>query len=123
MKASVLLVDDTNDVREAIAALLQNSGCTVLQAKNGSDGLALVARHGEAIDVLISDIVMPGMSGTALVEDALRRCPHLGVLLMTGYAGQPAVDVDYLVMRKPFSAAELLENLRMALKRRSTNGA
>ena len=118
LTAKVLLVEDSDDVRQAVGALLRSIGCQVLFASNGSDGLKLVDRHHGALDLLLSDIVMPGMTGVVLAEHAHRLCPNLPVLLMTGFAATPAANSNLVVLRKPFSETELEERVGTAIRQR-----
>jgi signal transduction histidine kinase len=123
LKATVVLVEDTEDVRDTVAAMLANCGCTVFPAASGQEALALIEQHCSRLDILVTDIVMPGgMSGVALVDHARRCCPDLAVLLMTGYAGQPEPGYDTMVLRKPFSESDLAERVQATLADRRGAG-
>jgi CheY-like chemotaxis protein/two-component sensor histidine kinase len=110
INGEVLLVDDDMDVRELAAAALRRAGFRVIEAESGKAALAIIDR-GEQIDVLVTDLVMPGMHGFTLAAEAHRRRPNLSIMLMTGY---PGVDRDssteenvYPLLRKPFRPADL----------------
>ncbi|MGE4048755.1 MAG: MASE4 domain-containing protein [Acetobacteraceae bacterium] len=119
VRATVVVVEDTADVRDAIVEMLTDRGCRVFCAENAREGLALIEEHCETVDILLTDIVMPGgMSGVALVDEALRCCPNLSVLLMTGDAGGLDAANDPWVLRKPFSEAELMAGIQHALGQR-----
>jgi DNA-binding NtrC family response regulator len=105
----VLLVDDDEDVRIIAATVLRQAGCLVLEASNAADALTIIDR-GDAIDVMVTDLVMPGVPGSVLANEARLRRPDLPVLLMTGYpntaAGKDIAEQGYLILRKPFRPAE-----------------
>ncbi len=111
--AHVLVVDDDAMVREVMARQMEGLGYRVAQA---SDGLAALARLDEGLDVdlLVTDLSMPGMNGRVLIAEARRRRPALPALLLTGYAdagGRFGVDVGQdgatMLLRKPVSGDEL----------------
>ena len=100
---TVLVVDDTIEVRETVVAILENAGCTILQAGSSHDALAVIREHRERLHLLLTDIVMPGdMSGLMLAEQASRICPSLRVMLMTGYADAQKSFSKHMVLKKPF---------------------
>jgi len=105
----VLLVDDDDDVRDIAGAALRQAGYHVIEAANAAEALTIIDR-GDAIDILVTDLVMPGMPGSALAKEARLRRPGLPVMLMTGYPGE-ASDKDIAeygcpVLRKPFRPAQ-----------------
>ena len=111
----VLVVDDMPQLAGVASALLRDAGFETLQAEGGSDALAKLAAH--TIDVVLSDIQMPGMDGYALAEEIRARFPGLPVVLMTGHAcarshGDPRPTS---VLQKPFTGAELVAFVRGAL--------
>jgi signal transduction histidine kinase/CheY-like chemotaxis protein len=122
--ATVLLVDDEELVRTGTAEMLADIGYSVIQAGSGVLALA-VLRGGEAeIDILVTDYLMPGMSGAELVREAQRLRPDLPVLLVTGYtnlAQGPGAELPRLT--KPFRQAELASRVADLLEasRRNTN--
>jgi signal transduction histidine kinase len=110
----ILLVDDETDVRDALADMLVSSGHEVLTAASGEEALAIVDRE-PALDLILTDLVMPGMTGRDVATAAKARRPHVAVGLVTGW-GEP-VDTDRaryeidFVVHKPVT----LEMLREAL--------
>jgi CheY-like chemotaxis protein len=106
-------VDDNDALRDNIAECLVEEGFDVAEARDGVGALAVLSR-GPLPHVVLIDMVMPGMSGTDLVE-AIRRDPRLaGLRLVVSTGAPPArgqVDVD-AVLRKPFGIAELLATVR-----------
>jgi two-component system cell cycle sensor histidine kinase/response regulator CckA len=97
---------------------LTRHGYTVLTADNGEEALEVV-RRGEEIDLLLSDVVMPGMDGPTMVELARKARPDLKVLVMSGYAEEQlrdSINVDNAqFLPKPFSVQELAEAAKRAL--------
>ena len=111
----VLLVEDDPSVREVTRRVLIKAGHDVIAAGSGREALALLARVSD-IQLLLTDVVMPGMSGVELAERAALVAPSVGVVYMSGYPERStehhmllARGVQYLA--KPFSEAELLEAL------------
>jgi signal transduction histidine kinase/ActR/RegA family two-component response regulator len=123
LDATVVVVEDAADVRDTVVRILTNQGCKVLRAADARSGLAIVEQYREELDLLLTDIVMPGgMNGTTLADLASQRCPRLPILLMTGYADQPVDAGGRTVLRKPFDEAELVETMQRVLTRRSSGG-
>jgi PAS domain S-box-containing protein len=112
---TILLVEDDAGVRAVTAAMLKELQFTVIEADNGSHALDIVDRE-PAIDLLFTDIVMPGMNGFELGRLARERRPQLPVLYATGYAASytaPEKGAD--VLAKPYREADLLTKLRVLL--------
>src|SRR5438093_532573 len=86
---TLLIVEDSDPVRESIASLLEALGFIVLQATNGQHALELLdKRENSKIDFLISDVVMPKMGGPELAEKLKKRLPNLKVVFMSGYSAE-----------------------------------
>jgi two-component system response regulator AtoC len=118
LKGSVLLVDDDPAVAKVLGALLAQAGLTVHTAKSGAEALALLGQR--PIDVVLSDVRMPGMSGLELLAEVTRTCPDVPIVLMTAHGTVPmAVEAmkagaqDFIL--KPFDREEILFTLRKAL--------
>ena len=117
----ILVVDDDSAVRDVTAGMLRQSGYGVAEAESGEAALAALAR-GEVYDLLVVDIVMPGLTGTEMVRCARERWPGLRVLYVTGYTQSTAPDSiigDDLVIKKPFRLAALTAAVVAALQRRN----
>jgi two-component system cell cycle sensor histidine kinase/response regulator CckA len=115
---TVLLVEDEPMVRTVAERALTRHGYTVICADNGEDALEVLDR-GEHIDLLISDVVMPGMDGPTMVREARKSRPDLKILFMSGYAEEQlrnSIDIDHVnFLPKPFSVTELAEAARRTL--------
>jgi DNA-binding response OmpR family regulator len=119
---TILLVDDDTPFRAIVSELLGLAGYRVLEAQNGLEALRLNRRFPGRIDVAIIDIVMPLMSGVALV-DRIRRKRPVRFLLMSGAISAPAADraqwpQDAAYIQKPFTYRELLGAVRDLLSTR-----
>ena len=114
---TVLLVEDEPMVRNVAERALTRHGYTVITADNGEDALEILGR-GETIDLLISDVVMPGMDGPTMVREARKTRPDLKILFMSGYAEEQlrkSIDIENVnFLPKPFSVTELAEAARNA---------
>jgi CheY-like chemotaxis protein len=111
-RATILLVEDADALRQLAALTLSENGYRVLQASNGRDALALVQHHHGLLDLLITDVVMPHMAGPELAQRLQSLRPGLGVLFLSGYndsrlisAGIEHEQVELLT--KPFAPQEL----------------
>jgi two-component system cell cycle sensor histidine kinase/response regulator CckA len=115
---TVLLVEDEPMVRSVAERALTRHGYTVITADNGEDALEIVARN-EPIDLLISDVVMPGMDGPTMVREARESRPELKILFMSGYAEEQlrkSIDIENVnFLPKPFSVVELAEAARRTM--------
>jgi len=89
---TVLVVDDQADVRRVVRDILERDGYQVLDAANATEALALSERHPSRIDVLLTDVVMPGMHGPELAAELRATRPGLAVLYISGYTERPVID-------------------------------
>ena len=117
---TVLLVEDDETFRELLHHLLAGAGYRVLVAADGREALALGEAPGAAIDLLVSDLVMPGVKGSELARRLAERHPQLRVVLMSGYSeleegASAAEGLGALFLQKPFSTRELLRTVRSLL--------
>jgi PAS domain S-box-containing protein len=120
---TILLVEDEAPVRSITRQLLQRNGYTVLEASDGQMALALVdgANHGTHVDLLLTDVIMPGMSGRELAAQLMTRRPALRVLFMSGYTDDAVVRHGMLepglaYLEKPFRPPTLLRKVREVLQ-------
>jgi len=112
---TVLLVEDEDDVRRMAALALERSGYTVLQADSGSAALELAGRL--EVEVLVTDLVMPGMGGIQLADILRQRNPGLKVLFMSGYSEEHLQELGVRLdgtafLKKPLTPSGLLQRLR-----------
>jgi DNA-binding NtrC family response regulator len=119
-RGTILLVEDDDTVRELSEEILREQGYQVLTAATGQEALTLTAEHKGTIDLLLTDVVMPGMSGPALAQELTRRSPQIRILFMSGYPDKEidrhtldTLDIDLLT--KPFHMDELVDKVRAAL--------
>ena len=117
--ATILLVEDQSFVREVAGEVLRCAGYEVLTAKAAPEAIHAYEQFSGKVDLLLSDIVLPGQSGRALARDLKQRNSNIKVLLISGYAMQPAdVESDESTkecLPKPFSAEVLLRRVREVL--------
>ena len=117
---TILLAEDDPLVRDLAEDVLRQGGYQVLSAGRGDEALALSDQHGGTIDLLVSDLIMPDMSGRDLAERLVARRPGLRVILASGYADgdvlqRAASELRGALLPKPFTPAALLRAVRDAL--------
>ena len=100
--------------------MLERLGYSVLVASNGAEALERLDEHEGRVDLLLTDVVMPGMSGRELAGIVRRRCPHARVLFMSGYAEDAVASHGVLqqgaqLLEKPFTATNLGAKVRAVL--------
>lgn len=121
---TILLVEDEAQVRALARTCLIEAGYTVLEARDGAEALAVSARHSGPLHLLLTDVVMPGMSGSELAQVLRARCPGLGVLYISGYpdetiAERGMAEPHALLLAKPFTPEQLRAQVRRILDRRA----
>jgi PAS domain S-box-containing protein len=123
-KPCVLLVDDDAIVRDVLVLSLEDSGYTVVAAESGAAALVRLA-SGERVDIIVSDLTMPGMDGLALIRSAQEWRPGLPAVLLTGYAGDGAtlavggaISGTFSLLRKPVSGTQLVDRINALLASR-----
>jgi CheY-like chemotaxis protein len=117
---TILLVEDSDAVRTLADSVLRRLGYTVLTARDGEEALSLSKRHPATIDLVLTDIVMPRMSGRELVEQITVQRPDVRILYMSGYTDDVIIrkglhDPSASFMEKPFTTASLAERVRKRL--------
>jgi CheY-like chemotaxis protein len=121
----LLLAEDEAAVRQSIREFLSLNGYIVLEARNGIEALALARAYDGPIHLIISDVVMPQMSGAELAEKLISDRPDLKVLFVSGYAETTilrhgAIDVTTRFLQKPFSLKVLARKIREVLDEKSS---
>jgi signal transduction histidine kinase/ActR/RegA family two-component response regulator len=125
---TILLVEDEAAVRQFSKRALDNAGYRVLEAVNGDDAQKLFAGHDGVIDLVVTDVMMPGCGGPELLSRLQVDSPHLKVLYISGYTAQSTanrtgIDRSLPFLQKPFTAAGLVRHVREALDRRVDGSA
>jgi len=128
LTSRVLLVEDQVLVRETLAAALEDAGCQVLTAASGAEALALLGA-GEVVDILVTDLSMPGMNGASLIRAAQACRPDLPAIMLTGYAGadtslltgpDPVTGTGrprrFSLLRKPVTTARVVDEIAVMLE-------
>jgi two-component system cell cycle sensor histidine kinase/response regulator CckA len=116
----ILIAEDETSLRTLTSTTLELSGYKVLQAKDGLEALEVSRKYSGAIDLLLTDIVMPGMGGRALAEELGRERKDIRIVYMSGYTGQAVgsqgpVEPGSLYLHKPFTKQALMQKIREAL--------
>lgn len=121
---TILVVEDDEAVRVLTCEVLRSKGYTVLAASNGAEAISLVEHHEDLIDLLITDVIMPGMSGPVLARKLVEMRPQLRVLCVSGYPQDAIVQNGELgpgieLLQKPYMLSELAGRIRSILDRGS----
>jgi two-component system cell cycle sensor histidine kinase/response regulator CckA len=113
--ATILVVDDETGIRELIRKILRRERYHVLEA--GSAEEALAAAQGQTVDLLITDVMLPGIHGPELARRMQQAAPRLKILFISGFTGEERVPAGARFLAKPFTLAVLLEKVREALEK------
>ncbi|HET6796417.1 MAG TPA: ATP-binding protein [Gemmatimonadales bacterium] len=118
---TVLIVEDEDGVRELLWKILTDHGHTVLEARHGRDALTVAAGYNRPIHLVITDVVMPEMGASELVDQLLTQRPELKVLFISGYTNDEVLrrgvsQSDVAFIRKPFTAVDLMKKVREVLE-------
>lgn len=119
---TILLSEDEKEVREIAREFLGMSGYTVIEAKDGIEALEIATKHAGTIDLLVTDMVMPGMNGRELATRLTAMRPSMKVIFMSGYTEYGVtrnenLEPDKVLLQKPFTRAVLVQAVRKALAR------
>ncbi len=120
---TVLLVEDETPVRDVTARMLRGHGYTVLEAATGDEALRVASEHGgKKIHLLLTDVVMPQMSGEVLASKLKAERPDIRVIFFSGYPGEAiaqhgVLDGGVAFLEKPFSPSVLASKVRAVLDR------
>ncbi|MDX9761460.1 MAG: PAS domain S-box protein [Desulfomonilia bacterium] len=117
----VLVVEDNPYVLDLVTEVLGSIGYTLLKARSGKEAMDICGSHSGHIDLVIADVVLPGMDGPAIVKNLLKCYPRMKVLYITGYPGDMVSlygipDTEKHLLQKPFSAFALTEKVREVLE-------
>ncbi len=116
----ILLVEDDPSLRDLVYELLEGGGYTVLAAADGSEALRIASQRERQVDLLLTDVIMPGMSGRVVADRLRERWPDLRVLFMSGYSDEAIsrkgiLDPGFRYIQKPFNETTLAEAVRGAV--------
>jgi two-component system cell cycle sensor histidine kinase/response regulator CckA len=122
----ILVVDDEPALRELLGQTLASDGYRVVEARDGHDALALATDSAEPFDLIVTDVIMPGMTGPQLASKLRAMFPDLEILLISGYPGDGKSELTIAgpaagYLPKPFTADALLQQVRRQLDRRDEN--
>lgn len=115
---TVLVVEDQEQVRRLVVRVLRERGFRVIEASSGAEALLLAEDIGDRLELLVTDVVMPRMSGLELSRRLRERFPELRVLLVSGFTPRSLGEmggVDALTLGKPFTPLQLVTAVRTAL--------
>ena len=124
----VLLVEDEDNIREPAVEILESKGYKVLSAPDATQALAVAEGHQGPIHILVTDVVMPGLSGSQLARRLLHRRPEVQVLYISGYpedsiSHHGVLNAGQHFLQKPFPPGQFLEKVREVLDARAAAGA
>jgi DNA-binding NtrC family response regulator len=118
----VLVVDDEPGIRHVISRMLLDEGYFVHEASDGLEALELIKRGNPAMDVVVSDIVMPRLNGVELLQEASRTRPSLPFILISGYGTeeltQRGIATPCALLSKPFASERLIAEVRRCIAER-----
>jgi signal transduction histidine kinase/CheY-like chemotaxis protein len=117
---TILVVEDDGSVRAATTAMLKDLGYTVIEAASGVQAFDMMDRHGTMVDMLLTDMVLPGMGGREIAQQLQARYPALKVLFTSGFIpstqiGQRSLPAEMSFLQKPFSSTDLAHKVREVL--------
>jgi CheY-like chemotaxis protein len=123
-----LLVEDEDLVRQVTRRILEGNGYTVLGAKDGHEALEILEQCQNPVHLVLTDMVMPGLTGMDLAARLASQCPEIKVLFMSGYAEHTIMDRDptaqgLAYLQKPFTAHALTQKVRELLDASPTPAA
>jgi two-component system, cell cycle sensor histidine kinase and response regulator CckA len=120
-KETILVVEDAEAIRTMVCAMLAQQGYQCLEAVDGVDALKMLDETDTAIHLVLTDVIMPKMTGAELGRRLVRLRPDLPILFMSGYCDDPIVRnferIPPIFLPKPFTTDALLEKVREALDR------
>lgn len=117
-RETILLVEDEPAVRQLFAQALTRAGYRVYEARNGQEAVKVFDQHGDAIDLLLTDMRMPYMGGAELAHQLRSRRLTLKLICISGYPGTIDADLASDFLAKPFSRDDLLNKVREVLDRK-----
>jgi len=122
-RGTILLVEDEDPVRIFSSRALLNKGYIVLEASSGEDALEIIKNKGSEIDIIISDVVMPGITGPVMVEQVHQKYPDIKVIFISGYAEDTFIKTHgsnrkFNFLAKPFTLNQLATKVKETMERK-----
>jgi two-component system, cell cycle sensor histidine kinase and response regulator CckA len=122
-KKTILVVDDEPEIRKLVSAMLTPQGYRIILADTGEQAIKVFRKQVKDIDLLLTDVVAPGMAGPTLADQLTELKPDLRVLFMSGYDNRQVVqkfvvEKGSLLLTKPFTIKQLKEKVEEALRSR-----
>lgn len=114
---TILVVEDQEATAQITRILLESWGYQVLEAHSGAEALQIFSRDGDGIALVLSDVIMPGMTGPQLAREMWQKRPELRVVFMSGYPSDQLYDSEAAFLPKPFNPASLSRMIRKELDR------
>ena len=112
----ILIIEDNEEILQALTNFLRKKNYTVAAATNGLDGLKLYESAADNFDLVITDLVMPNISGVAVISIIKKKNPNIPVIAITGYGEQPGALAREaranIIMEKPFKPNKLIKNIQ-----------
>jgi two-component system, cell cycle sensor histidine kinase and response regulator CckA len=118
-RETILVVEDADEIRKMVCGMLTMQGYNCLAASNGLDALDVIERDAEPVHLLLTDMIMPKMTGSELARLVARRRPEIRIMLMSGFSDDPVVRsyqrAPAIFIAKPFTASTLYSKIRETL--------
>jgi two-component system, cell cycle sensor histidine kinase and response regulator CckA len=116
---TILVVEDAEAIRRMVCAMLAQSGYHCLEACDGAEALDVLESDGGSVNLVLTDMVMPNMTGAELAYEVSRTRPEMRIMFMSGFSDDPVVrtleHTAAIFLAKPFTATSLMEKVREAL--------
>jgi two-component system cell cycle sensor histidine kinase/response regulator CckA len=120
-RETILVVEDAEPIRKMVCSMLRGNGYGVKEAADGVEALGLLERECDAVHLVITDVIMPEMSGAELARRLSHVYPQLPIIFMSGYSEDSLVrgveSIGSIFLPKPFTASALVEKVRETLDR------
>jgi two-component system cell cycle sensor histidine kinase/response regulator CckA len=116
---TILVVEDVEAIRSMVCAMLSQQGYQCIEAADGADALRMLDENALPVDLVLTDMIMPKMTGAELGRELVRIRPELPILFMSGYCDDPMVRnferIEPIFLAKPFTSNALLQKVRQVL--------
>jgi CheY-like chemotaxis protein len=114
---TIMVVEDQRATAQITRILLESWGYRVFEAHDAREALCLFEQHGDGVHLVLTDMIMPGLSGTQLAAELVRRKPGLRIVFMSGYTNEVLNEADGAFLPKPFNPGSLSRMIRRELDR------